>query len=284
MSAPSVPLIAFLTDYGRADPFVGLCHAVLAAHAPHARVVDLTHDIGPQGVAEGALVLADCMPHLPASVVLAVVDPGVGTDRRPIIVSAGPDPRLLVGPDNGLLLPAAERLGAVEGAWRIDVDAVPDVREPGEPRSRTFDGRDLFAPVAARLAAGGHPDELGTAIDPAELVSTAVPAGGFEMGVLRSPVLRCDHFGNVQLVAGVDDLDRAGWQPGQLLEVAVGGERASVVLASTFADVEVGELALLVDAFGRLQLSRRDGDAAAALAASAGEIVEVTSPSAPASG
>ncbi len=275
MSVSSVPLIAFLTDYGRADPFVGLCHAVLAAHAPHARVVDLTHDIGPQAVAEGALVLADCMPYLPAAVILAVVDPGVGTDRHPIIVSAGPDPRLLVGPDNGLLLPAAERLGGAEGAWRIDVDAVPDVREPGEPRSRTFDGRDVFAPVAARLAAGGHPDELGTAIDPADLVRAHVPTGGFEMGILRTPVLRCDHFGNVQLVAGVEDLDRSGWQPAENLEVVVGGRRAAAVLTSTFADVAVGELALLVDAFGRLQLSRRDGDAAAVLGVSPGQMVEV---------
>lgn len=277
MPAPSVPLIAFLSDYGRRDPFVGLCHAVLAAHAPHAKVLDLTHDIGPQSVVEGALVLADCMPNLPAAVVLAVVDPGVGTQRRPIIVSAGPDPWLLVGPDNGLLLPAAERAGGIEAAWEIDVDTIPPVREAGEPRGPTFDGRDVFAPVAARLAAGGHPDELGQAIDPADLVMAQLPTGGFEMGVLRSAVLRCDHFGNIQLVANAAALDSAGWQQGETLQVHVGEHRRSAVLTTTFADVEVGDLALLVDAFGRLQLARRDGDAAGLFGIAAGDTVQIAS-------
>jgi S-adenosyl-L-methionine hydrolase (adenosine-forming) len=274
MPASSVPLIAFLSDYGRADPFVGLCHAVVASLAPHARVIDLTHDIAPQGVAEGAVVLADCLPYLPASVLLAVVDPGVGTARRAVVVSAGipPQRRLLVGPDNGLLWPAAEALGGADGAWIIDADALG-----GRPEgSRTFDGRDVFAPVAALLAAGAHPDDLGEAMPVTELIRPELPTTSLADGVLHTSVLRTDRFGNLLLAATAEELAQAAWVEGDEVCVEVGERSAVAQVCTTFADVGVGSVGLLPDAFARLQVAVRDGDAARLLAGTAGSSLRIT--------
>ena len=161
-SPPTSSLVTFLSDFGTADVFVGLCHGVLADLAPRARLVDLTHAVPPQDVLTGACRLRDCVAYLPPAVHLAVVDPGVGTARRCLILQVGAAGRRswLVGPDNGLLLPAARQLGGVLGAWSMT---------PGGA-SATFHGRDVFAPAAARVATGVPPGELGTTIDPESLV------------------------------------------------------------------------------------------------------------------
>jgi S-adenosyl-L-methionine hydrolase (adenosine-forming) len=274
MPASSVPLIAFLSDYGRTDPFVGLCHAVAAALAPHARVIDLTHDIAPQGVAEGALVLADCLPYLSAAVVLAVVDPGVGTSRRPVMVSAGTPPhgRLLVGPDNGLLWPAAESLGGPDGAWVIDAEGLG-----GRPEgTRTFDGRDVFAPAAALLAAGAHPDDLGAPMATEDLIRPELPMTTLEDGALQTTVLRADHFGNLLLTARAAELEQAAWVVGDDVCVEVGEQQVVARISTTFADVPVGSTLVLPDAFGRLQVAVRDGHAARLLDAGPGVTLRIT--------
>ncbi|MGH8906791.1 MAG: SAM hydrolase/SAM-dependent halogenase family protein [Egibacteraceae bacterium] len=252
-------LVTFLTDYGLDDPFVGLCHAVLAAGAPGARVVDLTHGIEAQDVRHGAVVLADCVGCLPPAVHLAVVDPGVGTSRRPVVVRAGES--LLVGPDNGLLWPAAARLGGATGAWEIAA------RAPGP--SRTFDGRDVFAPAAARLAGSVPPDQLGPALAVDAMVRLDLPGPRLSAGRLDAEILLADRFGNLQLAASPADLDMAGLRLGQRL--TVNGQPAT--RCETFA--EITGLGVLPDAFGRAQVAVNQGSAAQLLHLRPGDTISI---------
>src|SRR5262245_57806542 len=163
-------VITFLSDYGRDDDFVGVCHGVIARIAPESRVIDVTHGIDRHDVRSGALVLRRALPYFPPGVHLAVVDPEVGGERRAIAVRAAQDDRLLVGPDNGLLAPAIERFGGA-------VEAVDVARSPHrlEPTSATFHGRDLFAPVAAHLAAGAPLADAGQPIDPGRTTPLHLP-------------------------------------------------------------------------------------------------------------
>lgn len=261
--------IVFLSDYGLEDEFVGVCHAVIARVAPEARVVDLAHGIPPQDVLRGALVLADAVPHAPAdAVLLAVVDPGVGTPRRPVVVEAGG--RLLVGPDNGLLSLAWEAAGGARRAFDIS---------PGtEPASATFHGRDLFAPAAARLAAGAVPEELGEAVDPASLVRLEVPVAEAEPGRLRCRVVGVDRFGNAQLLAGPEDLDRAGLGDLEEIELRAAGRTVRLRRARTFGEVAEGADVLLVDSSGRLAVARNRGSAASGLGLAPGDPVVLAAP------
>lgn len=261
-------IIAFLSDYGHDDPFVGLCHAVMAVAAPEVRVVDLSHAVEPQAVRQGALLLADCLPWLPPPIVLlAVVDPGVGTQRRGVVVAAGADRRLLVGPDNGLLLPAARAAGGVTGAWAL---------RPPEGSARTFDGRDVFAPAAARLVSGAAPEDLGTPIDPAGLVTLELPAAHVSAGTVRAEVGHVDRFGNVQLIARPQELAAAGLAPGTPVSVTARVTTVAGTLAEVFADVPVGQVAVLPDSFGRVQVAVNQGSAARRLGAGPGDTVVVT--------
>jgi S-adenosylmethionine hydrolase len=252
------PLISFLSDYGYRDEFVGVCHGVIASRCPAARVLDLTHGIAPQDVREGALVLAQALPFLPAGVHLAVVDPGVGAGRRALALRTATG-RLLVGPDNGLLLPAAERFGGVAEA--VDVSASP-VRL--EPVSRTFHGRDIFAPVAAALACGAPLPELGEPLDPAALVALELPRAELRGGELRAHVLRSDGFGNLMLDATREQLAALGLTQGGALRVLTAGGEHGAVRAGTFAEVGAGELLLYEDAQGGVALAA-NGDSAARL-------------------
>lgn len=252
-------LVAFCSDYGLDDPFVGLCHAAVAAVAPDVAVVDLTHAIARHDVRAGGLLLADCLAWLPPAVLLAVVDPGVGTDRLGVVIAAGD--RHLVGPDNGLLWPAVALLGGPAAAWALHED-------PGAPR--TFHGRDVFAPAAGRLAAGAPPEDVGEAVDPATLVVLPEPAAAVRAGQLTAEVVRVDVFGNVALSARAGHLDEAGLRPGAALriEAPVGAVEAEV--ATTFGDVLPGSVALLPDALGRLQVAVNRGNAAELLDAAPG--------------
>jgi S-adenosylmethionine hydrolase len=251
-------IITFLTDYGLDDPFVGLCHAILATEARHARVVDLTHGIGAQDVRHGAIVLADCVAFLPPAVHLAVVDPGVGTNRRPVILRAGD--ALLVGPDNGLLWPAAARLGKATGAWEI-------VARAANP-SRTFDGRAVFAPAAAGLASGVSPAQLGPRVAVETLVRLDLPSPRITKDRLDTEVLLVDRFGNLQLAARPADLDNAGL--GHHLTV----NDQPATRCETFA--EITTLGVLPDAFGRLQIAVNNGSAARLLRLGPCDTVKIT--------
>ncbi|WP_033290137.1 SAM hydrolase/SAM-dependent halogenase family protein [Amycolatopsis jejuensis] len=260
------PLISFTSDYGLRDGFVAACHGVIAGIAPDVRVLDVSHLVPPQQVRHGAAVLAQTVPFLPKAVHLAVVDPGVGTERRGVVVVAGHG--LLVGPDNGLLVPAAEALGGVIGAYALTVP---------ERASATFHGRDVFAPAAAQLALGVHPAALGPGVP--ELVRLPDPLVAAFPGKLVSDVLTVDHFGNVQLAATPADLELTGLTSG----VTVHSEHVAVpaTIGRTFADVPPGANLLYPDSAGRLAVAVNGGSAAAVLRiGSADECTITASPTA----
>jgi S-adenosylmethionine hydrolase len=266
------PVIAFLSDYGHADEFVGVCHGVIAKRAPSARVIDLTHSIPRHDVRAGALVLRSTLAYTPAQVNLAVVDPEVGAlginARRAVAVRTAAGP-LLVGPDNGLLMLAAEWLGGAIEAF--DIGHSP---ERLEPVSATFHGRDIFAPVAAALADGAPLAGLGEPLAVEELCGLELSVAQPLDGALLTHVLRCDHFGNLILDASHEQLLATGMRLGGALtvEVAGGGDGGSAGevyparYASTFADVAPGELLLYEDAQLMVALAVNRGSAAALLA------------------
>lgn len=271
------PFITFLSDYGLQDEFVGVCHGVIAQRCPTARVIDLTHSIPPQDVLLGALTLRDCLRFLPEGVHLAIVDPGVGASgleaRRAIALRTVQEDRLLVGPDNGLLLPAAQACGGVQEAFDIGNSPVAV-----ESVSATFHGRDLFAPVAAALADGMPPEYLGEPLDPVLLVDLRLPQAKVLSGSLSGHVLAVDRFGNLALDATSDHLERIGAVVGAQVEIEVNEERCPATRARTFADVPQGALLLYEDSRAMVALARRDGSAAQALGLARGDAVTVRLP------
>jgi S-adenosylmethionine hydrolase len=245
--------VTFLSDYGLVDDFVGVCHAVIARIAPEARVIDLTHGIPRHDVRTGALTLARALPYAPPGVHLAVVDPEVGTERRAVAIRCADDGRILVGPDNGLLLPAAAALGGA-------VEAADIARSPHrlEPVAATFHGRDVFAPVAAHLAAGAKLAGAGDPLPVDELAPLPLPEPRFGEERIEAHALAIDGFGNVQLDVSHDQLAGSGLKLGRA--VTANGERAQ--FARTFADVGPGELLLYEDAYRSLALAVNRGSAA----------------------
>jgi S-adenosylmethionine hydrolase len=265
--------VTFLSDYGLADEFVGVVHAVIARICPDARVIDVGHGVPRQDVLSGALMLARALPYAEPGIHLAVVDPEVGARRRAVAVRTVEEDRLLVGPDNGLLIPAAERFGGVLEA--VEISASPWRLEPV---SATFHGRDLFAPVAARLAAGEPLAEAGPPLEPAELVSLDVPAAQAQDGTLVATVTGTDGFGNVALAAAHPDLVAAGLAIGDPVAARAGNRRARGVVARTFADVGLGDLILYEDAGGTLAVAVNGGDAAGLLGVRAGDELRLERP------
>jgi S-adenosylmethionine hydrolase len=265
--------ITFLSDYGLADEFVGVVHAVIARICPQARVIDLGHGIPRHDVLAGALALERALPFAPPGVHLAVVDPEVGARRRAVALRTADDDRLLVGPDNGLLGAAAERFGGIVAAveistspWRL------------EPLSATFHGRDLFAPVAARLARGDALEDAGRPLDPAELVVLPRPQPRAEPGAVVAPATAIDAFGNVALAAGREELSAAGLRLGEPVAVRAGDRRVTGVLARTFAEAQPGGLLVYEDAGGALAVAVNGGDAARLLGVRPGDDVRVEAP------
>jgi S-adenosyl-L-methionine hydrolase (adenosine-forming) len=262
--------IVFLTDYGLDDEFVGVCHGVMAGIAPDARVIDLTHSIPRQDVVQGALTLSRAARFMPALAIhLAVVDPGVGSDRRAIAVESASG-SVLVGPANGLLSMAWEELGGPVRAAEITSEVVLL-----HPVSETFHGRDIFAPAAAHLARGMAVGDLGAEVDPAGLQAVEVPGPMVAPGVLGSRVVGVDGFGNVQLNATALDLDEAG------IEAAVQIGSRVLPRVSTFADVPPGHPAAFIDSQGFLAIAVNQGSAAQALALGRGDAVVLTPPGDP---
>jgi S-adenosylmethionine hydrolase len=254
--------IVFLTDYGMADEFVGVCHGVMLRIAPDARVVDLTHSIPRQDVMRGALTLGRATSYMPGDAVyIAVVDPGVGSGRGSIAVRAASG-ALLVGPDNGLLSLAWEALGGAEAAVEITSGNVIL-----QPASRTFHGRDVFASAAAHLAAGMPFGDLGPALVVGELSVLEMPGPMVAPGAIGARVIGVDGFGNVQLNVGPHDMEAAGVGP----VLTVRGR--SVPRVGIFADVPKGTLAAIIDSQGQLALVVNQGSAADTLGLSVGRTV-----------
>ncbi|MFE9693178.1 S-adenosyl-l-methionine hydroxide adenosyltransferase family protein [Micromonospora sp. NPDC005806] len=252
--------ISLTTDYGLADGFVAACHGVIARLAPTARVIDVTHLVPPADVRRGAAVLAQTVPYLPEGVHVAVVDPGVGTSRRGIgLATPG---GLLVGPDNGLLPDAATALGGITAAVEL---TNPGWLAPAI--SRTFHGRDVFAPVAARLALGAPLAEAGPALDPATLVRLPTPVVRRTDDGFAAEVLTVDQFGNVQLAAPAGLLD------GLPEQVRVAGRPA--VRGRTFGDVAVGGLVVYPDSAGLVAIAVNTGRAVDRLGVRPGDVVPV---------
>ena len=256
----SAPVITLLTDYGLDDEFVGVCHGVIARICPQARVIDVTHGISPQDVLGGALRLAAALPYLPVGIHVAVVDPGVGGERRAVTLRCG-DERVLIGPDNGLLWPGAERAGGVREA--VEISESPFRLEPGSP---TFHGRDVFCPVAAQLAAGRQLSEAGEAIDIAGLTRLTLPEPRVVDGRLIATVTIVDRFGNLRL----NCREELG-PPGS--EVRVAGVAAR--RGSTFSDAAPGELVIHTDSSGYLALAVNGGSAAERLGVRSGDELEI---------
>ncbi len=248
--------ISFLSDFGLQDDFVGTCHGVIKRIAPETQIIDITHGIEPQAVLQGALVLASTVPYMPEGVHLAVVDPGVGSGRRGLALRDVRG-RLYVGPDNGLLVPAAEKLGGIAQAWELTEAAYML-----EPVSHTFHGRDVFAPAAAHLSTGVAPEELGPPVDPGSLVRLELPKPQVGEARIRATVLYIDRFGNVQLNLSRGDVEQAGIVPGTRLELDLGVDRYYATAARAFADARAGDIILYEDAYENVAIAITDGNAA----------------------
>ncbi|HEY1732809.1 MAG TPA: SAM-dependent chlorinase/fluorinase, partial [Acidimicrobiales bacterium] len=271
--------VYFLSDYGLADEFVGVVHAVLRRLAPGVAIVDLVHQIPPYDVRAGAAALVRAMPHLGPGVVLAVVDPGVGGPRRGVVLETdGPERRWFVGPDNGLLLAAADRAGGIRRAVVLEPPDGRPAREDGVDAAgpATFDGRDVFAPAAAALCTGTGLDALGGPVDGRELAR--VPEPVVEIGsvgdgrrLVRAEVTWIDRFGNAQL--GAPGATVPASVP--VVAVAAGIRALSARRVRTFADLDPDEVGLLCDGNGQLALVVREGSAADRLALAPGDLVEL---------
>ncbi len=261
--------ITFLTDFGLQDDFVGTCHGVMKRIAPDAEIIDITHGIAPQGVLQGALTLANSLPFMPVGVHLAVVDPGVGGSRRALALRDR-EGRLHVGPDNGLLIPAVEKFGGIAEAHEL---ANPEYAL--ESVSRTFHGRDLFAPAAAHLALGVELSQLGPPIAADALARLDLPQPEVGTSRIRSTVLGIDRFGNVQLNLDRSHSDQVGIVPGTRVELQIGPERYYAVAARTFADARPGDLILYEDSYRNLSIAINGGNAAGMFGIAPGQDVRI---------
>lgn len=262
--------VSFLSDYGTDDEFVGVVHSVLRDLAPHARVIDLTHGVAPFDVRAGSLALARCIGYVASGVVLAVVDPGVGTARRAIAVEVAGGDGVLVGPDNGLLAPAVAMAGGAERAVEL---TNPEHRFPAP--GATFAGRDIFAPAAAHLCNGGELTDLGDLVDADLLLPGVVALPQADDTKVIAQVLWVDRYGNAQLNVGPDDVPAAFVDPLSVRTVsATAAERSrSVRRSASFAELDPGAVGLVLDSSGLLALAMDQRSAADELGLAAGDQV-----------
>jgi hypothetical protein len=265
-----VRCVAFLSDYGYRDPFVGICHAVIKRRDASIPILDLTHGVAPQDIRGGAIALADSVPFLPRdAVVVAVVDPGVGGERRALAVQTA-DGLTLLGPDNGLLAAATALCGGAESVvelsdspWRL------------QPTSDTFHGRDIFCAVAARLALGEDVTVAGQPLDPSVMVELELPQPLIGDREITVEALDVDVFGNIRLAASRPDLEAAGIADGGRVEIETAGLRSPARLARTFGDVTALEPLVFEDANGSLAIAINQGNAAAELGIKRGSSVRI---------
>jgi S-adenosylmethionine hydrolase len=265
------PFVSLLSDWGARDPSAAICRGVVLGIAPNAQIVDITHDVEKYKIGHGALMLWCALPFLPVGAHMAVVDPGVGTARRPLALQTARGD-YLVGPDNGILLPGAERLGGVTRAHSIE-----NTKYQLPVVTSTFHGRDLFAPTATHLALGVPLDEMGPPVEIDSLVQLDWPRATVSDGSLDATVIYRDTFGNLKLnalpahlLAALPDLEH-----GQHIAIEAGGEAHVMPWAPTFGDVEVGGYLLYEDSYGRLCVAQNQGNAAETLPLAEGTRVTV---------
>lgn len=259
--------VALLTDYGLDDEFVGVMKSVIADIAPHARITDIGHNVRAYDVRAGSLMLARAIQYVPRGVVVAVVDPGVATKRRMIALEVAGGEGVLVGPDNGLLVPAAAMVGGVDRAVVLSNTEL-HIPAPGA----TFAGRDIFAPVAAHLCNGVAFDELGELVDPDILMPGLVGLPQIGESEILAEVTWVDVYGNCQLNVGPDDVMSLGGASRRLTVVVDGTDRSAPVVGA-FDDIAEGALGLVIDSYGMLALSKRQDSAARDVGLASGDQV-----------
>ncbi|MEV7007397.1 SAM-dependent chlorinase/fluorinase [Streptosporangium sp. NPDC051022] len=261
-------VITLLTDYGLADGYVAACHGVIAGIAPESRIIDVCHLVPSGDVRRAAAILAQTVPHLPPGVHIAAVNP-VGGSRRAVAIEAGE--HVFLGPDNGVLSWAVQAVGGARAARELTNEEL--FRRPVSP---TFHGRDVFAPVAARLATGQEMAGLGPEYPLDRLVSLRAPTSLVREGAAEGEVLSIDAHGNTQLSISADDLAVLGVRPGETLVVWLGRRHVSVPFRETFAAVPPGELVAFTDSAGLVALAVNSGDASQRLALPPGAHVRLS--------
>jgi S-adenosylmethionine hydrolase len=267
------PVVSILTDFGARDPSGAICEGVILGICPEAAVIQVSHEVTKFAIRDGALMLWCALPYLPVGVHMAVVDPGVGTARRPVALTTGRGD-ILVGPDNGLLRPAAERLGGVTAAHELTSEA-----HRLHPVSTSFHGRDIFAPAVAHLANGVPVSELGPALDLATLVGLDIPPATPIPGGVETSVVYVDTFGNCKLAGMRADLEASAgpMRTGRpILIQADGSADRRMAWADTFGNVPAGEPMLYVDSYDRLTLAVNQGSAAADLDLAQDQPIRIT--------
>jgi S-adenosylmethionine hydrolase len=266
------PVISLLTDFGARDPSAGILHGVILGIAPETSIIDISHEVRKYAIRDGALLLWCALPYLPVGSHVAVVDPGVGTARRPIAIRTGRGD-VLIGPDNGLLVGGADRVGGIAAVHELTNE---EFRLPVV--STSFHGRDIFVPAAAHLATGVPLDRLGPAVDPATLVPSPLPEPAVSVGGLSTLIVYVDTFGNVKIGATRDQLETAvgPLRAGDPLHVELAGrEPVTIVWRATFGETALGALLLYEDSYGRICLAENQGDAAARLGLVEDQAVEI---------
>lgn len=267
--------VSLLTDYGLDDEFVGVVKSVISDLAPHVRITDITHGIAPFDVRAGSLALARAVQYVPAGIVIAVVDPGVGSARRAIAVEVAGGRGILLGPDNGLLAPAVAMAGGADRAFELSNTSL-HLEAPGS----TFAGRDVFAPVAAHLCNGVDLAEVGDEVDPALVMPAVVPLASDETHSVHGAGLRCevtwvDRFGNCQLNVGRDETSHLG----DVIKIVLpgGGSRDDIVrvarVTDHYAGIGEGSLGIVIDSYGMLSMCLDRASAAEVLGSGTGDAV-----------
>jgi S-adenosylmethionine hydrolase len=269
--APRFDTVTFLSDYGTADEFVGVVHSVIRSIAPHVTVIDLTHEIPAHDVRAGSFTLGRSAQYLCPGVVLAVVDPGVGTERRGVALEVGGGQSYLIGPDNGLLASAV----AMSGGCTAAVELTNPDRQLVAP-GPTFAGRDVFAPAAAYLCNGVDLTELGPAVDPLSLLPGIMPLTRESDDGLVAEVIWVDRFGNCQLNVDPEEVAHLGGR----VQLRWGDDVRTADLATTYQDITPGQAALVVDSYGMLSVCMGRRSAADELAMSVGTEITLAEPGA----
>jgi S-adenosyl-L-methionine hydrolase (adenosine-forming) len=270
---PRHDTISFLSDFGHDDEFVGVVKSVIREIAPDAAVIDLTHSIPPFDIRAGSLALARAVQYVARGIVLAVVDPGVGTDRRAVAIEVGGGDGIFVGPDNGLLASAVAMAGGAERAVAL-TNPVYQLPAPGP----TFAGRDIFGPAAAHLAAGVELTELGDEVDIHTLMPGVLPISRREGDRLVAEVLWVDRYGNAQLNVDPDEI----MDFGDTLLLRFHADVRTARRASTYGDIGRGQLGLVVDSYGLVSISLERQSAAAELGLGTGDEVQLEAADEPA--